>query len=104
MAELTGLLPGTAVAVANVDAHVSVPAVGITEPGKMLMIMGTSTCHVLLGEEEHIVPVCAGSSITASCPDMRDMKRGSPVSATTLNGSSKRVFRETMRRKLRINT
>jgi L-ribulokinase len=29
-AELTGLKPGTAVAVANVDAHVAVPAVGIT--------------------------------------------------------------------------
>ncbi|MDO7345800.1 ribulokinase [Bacillus stercoris] len=60
MAKLTGLLPGTAVAVANVDAHVSVPAVGITEPGKMLMIMGTSTCHVLLGEEVHIVPGMCG--------------------------------------------
>lgn len=59
-ARLTGLLPGTAVAVANVDAHVSVPAVGITEPGKMLMVMGTSTCHVLLGEKEQIVPGMCG--------------------------------------------
>ncbi|WP_420976384.1 ribulokinase [Bacillus vallismortis] len=60
MAQLTGLLPGIAVAVGNVDAHVSVPAVGITEPGKMLMIMGTSTCHVLLGEDVHIVPGMCG--------------------------------------------
>ncbi|MCY8879532.1 ribulokinase [Bacillus spizizenii] len=60
MAQLTGLLLGTAVAVANVDAHVSVPAVGITEPGKMLMIMGTSTCHVLLGDEVQIVPGMCG--------------------------------------------
>ncbi|MGM0747200.1 MAG: ribulokinase [Bacillota bacterium] len=60
MAQLTGLLPGTAVAVANVDAHVSVPAVGITEPKKMLMIMGTSTCHVLLGEKVNIVPGMCG--------------------------------------------
>ncbi|MEH7353394.1 ribulokinase [Neobacillus drentensis] len=59
-AKLTGLKPGTAVAVANIDAHVSVPAVGITEPGKLLMIMGTSTCHVLLGEEEKIVPGMCG--------------------------------------------
>ncbi len=59
-AKLTGLNPGTAVAVANVDAHVSVPAVGITEPGKLLMIMGTSTCHVLLGEEEKVVPGMCG--------------------------------------------
>lgn len=59
-AALTGLKPGTAVAVANVDAHVAVPAVGITEPGKMLMIIGTSTCHILLGPEEKIVPGMCG--------------------------------------------
>jgi L-ribulokinase len=43
-----------------VDAHVAVPAVGITEPGKLLMIMGTSTCHILLGDEEKIVPGMCG--------------------------------------------
>ncbi len=59
-AKWTGLLPGTAVAVANVDAHVSMPAVGITEPGKLLMIMGTSTCHMVLGEEEKLVPGMCG--------------------------------------------
>ena len=47
----TGLVPGTAVAVANVDAHVSVPAVTVTEPGTMVAIMGTSICHMLLGHE-----------------------------------------------------
>jgi L-ribulokinase len=51
MAELTGLPAGTPVAVGNVDAHVSVPAAGIAESGKMLMIMGTSICHMLLGAE-----------------------------------------------------
>jgi L-ribulokinase len=45
----TGLRPGTAVAIANVDAHVSVPAVGVTEPGTMVAVMGTSTCHMVLG-------------------------------------------------------
>ncbi|HDJ32679.1 MAG TPA: ribulokinase, partial [Bacteroidetes bacterium] len=59
-AKLTGLKPGTAVAVANVDAHVSVPAVGITTAGKMLMIMGTSTCHMVLGEKEKTVPGMCG--------------------------------------------
>jgi L-ribulokinase len=50
MAALTGLPQGTPVAVANVDAHVSVPAVGVTKPGTMVIIMGTSNCHVLLGD------------------------------------------------------
>jgi len=59
-AELTGLKVGTAVAVANVDAHVAIPAMGITEEGKMLMIMGTSTCHILLGKEEKMVPGMCG--------------------------------------------
>ena len=56
----TGLMPGTAVAVANVDAHVSVPAVTVTEPGRMVMIMGTSTCHMVLGKEEKTVEGMCG--------------------------------------------
>lgn len=58
--KLTGLNIGTAISVANVDAHVTVPAVKIYGPGKMLAIIGTSTCHVLLGEEEKEVPGMCG--------------------------------------------
>ena len=46
----TGLLQGTAVAVANVDAHVSVPAVTVTRPGTLVAIMGTSICHIVLSD------------------------------------------------------
>ena len=56
----TGLLPGTAVAVANVDAHVAVPAATVTEPGRMVMIMGTSTCHLVMSQEERQVPGICG--------------------------------------------
>jgi L-ribulokinase len=56
----TGLKPGTAVAIANVDAHVAVPAATVSEPGRMVMIMGTSTCHMILGDEEHLVPGICG--------------------------------------------
>jgi L-ribulokinase len=59
-ARWTGLKPGTAVAIANVDAHVSVPAATVTEPGRMVMIMGTSICHMVLGSEEHLVPGICG--------------------------------------------
>ena len=58
--KLTGLCEGTAVAVGNVDAHVAVPACGITKEGQMLMIMGTSTCHIFLGTKEKIVPGMCG--------------------------------------------
>lgn len=59
-AEKLGLHTGVAVAVANVDAHVAVPAVKITKPGQMLAIMGTSTCHMLLQKEEATVPGICG--------------------------------------------
>jgi len=49
MAKNLGLRAGTPVAIANVDAHVAVPAATIVEPAKMLMIMGTSICHMVLG-------------------------------------------------------
>jgi L-ribulokinase len=59
-ARWTGLQAGTAVAIANVDAHVSVPAATVTEPGRMVMIMGTSICHMVLGKEEKAVEGMCG--------------------------------------------
>lgn len=59
-ARLTGLRAGTAVAVGNVDAHVTMPAVGITEPNSMLAIIGTSTCHILTAAQEKTVPGMCG--------------------------------------------
>ena len=56
----TGLKPGIAVAVANVDAHVSVPASTVVEPGRMVIIMGTSNCHMVLADKEKIVPGMCG--------------------------------------------
>ena len=60
VAAWTGLKAGTAVAVANVDAHVSVPAATVTEAGRMVIIMGTSNCHMVMSKEEHMVPGMCG--------------------------------------------
>jgi L-ribulokinase len=46
-ADWTGLPEGIAVAVGNVDAHVTPPAANAIAPGQMVAIMGTSTCHVM---------------------------------------------------------
>jgi L-ribulokinase len=43
----TGLPAGIAVAVGNVDAHVTAPAARSIGDGQMLAVMGTSTCHVM---------------------------------------------------------
>ncbi len=56
----TGLKPGTPVAVANVDAHVAAPAATVTETGRMVIIMGTSNCHMVLGDKEQLVPGICG--------------------------------------------
>jgi L-ribulokinase len=60
-AALTGLPEGIAVAVGNVDAHVTMPAAGPIAPGKMVAIMGTSTCHVMSAAELAEVPGMCGA-------------------------------------------
>jgi L-ribulokinase len=56
----TGLRAGIAVAVGNVDAHVTAPAAGAVGPGELVAIMGTSTCHVLNGTALREVPGMCG--------------------------------------------
>src|SRR4051812_21694579 len=59
-AEWTGLSEGIAVAVGNVDAHVTAPACQAIEPGQMVAIMGTSTCHVMNHDTLAEVPGMCG--------------------------------------------
>jgi len=60
MAQLTGLKEDTPVAVGIIDAHSAVPACTVTQPGKMVLIMGTSTCHMLLSKEQKFIPGIPG--------------------------------------------
>jgi L-ribulokinase len=59
-ARWTGLPAGIAVAVGNVDAHVTPPAAAAAGPGQMVAIMGTSTCHVMNGTRLSEVPGMCG--------------------------------------------
>ncbi|HEU4668292.1 MAG TPA: ribulokinase, partial [Arthrobacter sp.] len=56
----TGLPEGIAVAVGNADAHVTAPAAKAVDPGQLVAIMGTSTCHVMNGAELREVPGMCG--------------------------------------------
>jgi L-ribulokinase len=58
--EWTTLPEGIAVAVGNVDAHVTAPAAKAIAPGQMLAVMGTSTCHVMNGDHLAEVPGMCG--------------------------------------------
>jgi len=55
-----GLRPGIAVAAPTIDAHAAVPGAGVTEPGRMVLILGTSSCHMILARERHLVPGISG--------------------------------------------
>ncbi|MGW4642111.1 ribulokinase [Sphaerisporangium sp. NPDC004334] len=59
-AELTKLPEGIAVAVGNVDAHVTAAAADAVRPGQMVAIMGTSTCHVMPSDQLAEVPGMCG--------------------------------------------
>lgn len=52
MASLTGMRPGTSVAVSLIDAHSATPVVGAVEGDSLTMAMGTSLCHILVSQEE----------------------------------------------------
>ncbi|GAA3725152.1 ribulokinase [Streptomyces tremellae] len=56
----TGLPAGIPVAAGNVDAHVSASASGAVAGGRLLAIMGTSTCHVLNSDVLAEVPGMCG--------------------------------------------
>jgi L-ribulokinase len=75
-AEWTGLPEGIAVAVGNVDAHVTAPAARAIEPGQMTAIMGTSTCHVMNAHEPADVPGMCGAVLGGITPDLWGYEAG----------------------------
>jgi L-ribulokinase len=68
-AQWTGLPAGIAVAVGNVDAHVTAPAAQAIESGQMLAVMGTSTCHVMNSDTLAEVPGMCGVVRGGITPD-----------------------------------
>ena len=59
-AELLNLRPGIPVSAAIIDAHVGLPGSGVCENDTLVMVIGTSSCHILNSSQEHCVPGIAG--------------------------------------------
>lgn len=59
-AKTVGLCAGIPVSVPCIDAHAALPATGITEAGPMLLILGTSACHIFMSDKEAPVPGICG--------------------------------------------
>ncbi len=58
--KLTGLSKKTSVATGIIDAHAFLPAAKVCEEGKMLSIIGTSNCHMLLSKSCKIIKGISG--------------------------------------------
>lgn len=78
-ANLLGLKPGIAVAVGIIDAHAAVPGSSVTEPGKMVMVMGTSTCHMLLSKQKQRVDGMCGYVYEGILPGYYGYEAGQPA-------------------------
>jgi L-ribulokinase len=60
LAGTLGLREGIPVSAAIIDAHSGVPGVGAAEPDTLVMVMGTSSCHMLNSPANQLVPGVAG--------------------------------------------
>jgi L-ribulokinase len=58
--KLFGLNPGTPVSAAIIDAHAGVPGAGVASPSTMVLVMGTSACHMMNSRIEQLAPGIAG--------------------------------------------
>ncbi|MCS7033974.1 MAG: ribulokinase [Phycisphaerae bacterium] len=59
-ARMLGLRSGIAVSTAIIDAHAGVPGAGAAEPDTMVLVMGTSSCHMLNSRVETFAEGIAG--------------------------------------------
>lgn len=83
-AERLGLRPGTPVAVSLIDAHAGVPAAGVSAPGSMLLILGTSGCHMALGTEGKAFDGIAGVVQDGILPGYFGYEAGQPATGDIL--------------------
>lgn len=60
IAKRMGLVAGIPVSAAVIDAHAGVPGAGAAEPGTLVMVLGTSSCHMINATQRGNVPGVCG--------------------------------------------
>lgn len=68
MAKKLALFPGTPVGSGIIDAHASVLGSGISRPEDLMIIMGTSACHLLHSEVRAAIPGISGVVLGGMLP------------------------------------
>ncbi len=76
-AELTGLNVGTPVSVPLLDAHASMPALGLDEEGTLMLILGTSGVQMLHSKNRVSVRGASGSVLGGIIPELYSYEAGS---------------------------
>ncbi|MEL6110110.1 MAG: ribulokinase [Planctomycetota bacterium] len=76
LAEKLGLPEGIAVSAATIDAHSAVPGVGAAESGTLVMVLGTSSCHMLNSTEGKSIEGVAGIVRGGILPDLYGYETG----------------------------
>jgi len=79
MASRLKLLPGTPVGTAIIDAHSAVAGVGVAKTGRMIIVMGTSTCHMVLDNKEVLFEGVAGVVRDGIIPGYYGYESGQPA-------------------------
>ena len=107
MAEKMGLEEGTPVAVATIDGHCAYAGLGKAEPGTMMIIMGTSGCHMIIGEEDKNVPGICGCVKGGILPGFYGYEAGQSGFGThfewfTENSVPERYMKEAEEKKISI--
>ena len=73
-----GLLPGTPVAAGIVDAHASVIGGGVRRPGQVLLIVGTSSCQLVVDDRAVSVSGICGYAKDSILPNLYGYESGQP--------------------------
>lgn len=75
-AELTGLCEGTPLALPIIDAEAPIPALGITDEGVLMLVLGTSGCHVIHSQQVRPVRDICGYVKDGVVPDLYTYEAG----------------------------
>src|SRR5699024_3559197 len=72
--------------------HVSMPAMGVTEPGNMVMVMGTSICHLLVDDQEKQLPGICGVVRDGIIPGSYGYEAGQPAGGDLISWFINHLF------------
>lgn len=84
-AQALGLKPGTPVAQGGIDAYAGMIGLGAIAPGKLAMIMGSSTCHLVNADQPLLGTGMLGCYADAIRPGLYTLEGGQTATGSIVN-------------------